>query len=64
MSKCYQCKIIKEKKEFYYNNNKYYKICLQCRRLLYCEHKSNKWTDKDEKLWEKLIHGCRQTTKI
>lgn len=27
-------------------------------------YKSNKWTDKYEKLWEKLIHGCRQTTKI
>ena len=42
MSKCYQCKIIKETKEFYYNNNKYYKICLQCRSWLYCEHNKEK----------------------
>lgn len=48
MSNCYQCEIIKETKEFYYNNNKYYKISLQRRRINYILKTSNQIKSKKQ----------------
>jgi hypothetical protein len=42
MNKCYQCRKEKELHMFYQKNNIYYKICLECRKNIYCEHDKEK----------------------
>lgn len=42
MKKCYQCRKSKEECEFYFRDNKYYSICLDCRKALYCGHNKEK----------------------
>jgi hypothetical protein len=39
---CYQCKKEKDIELFYKKNDKYYKICLECRKSIYCEHEKEK----------------------
>jgi hypothetical protein len=42
MNKCYQCRKEKTVEEFYRKNDIIYKICLECRASIYCEHDKEK----------------------